>query len=207
MEKRLKSYIDENVEDLKTQLDQLHDRFVTDSANGKVTMRFLGQSITNTEKDIKEHFIEMLGTLEQRMQKTQKEINQDLEAVIAERLNTNKKRSVCAAFGDIGDTQEPTDAQRPLIRNYPAARGTEMNLEPHQIGHNYPFMQFGKRFEIQFNNMQTHLESVICEMKSGTYKRLAGLDERVGAMEEKMDKIILFMEKIEAYNAYKRVVS
>ncbi|KAH0530966.1 hypothetical protein TsFJ059_005531 [Trichoderma semiorbis] len=207
MEKRLKNYIDENVEDLKNQLDQLHDRFVTDSANSKVTMRFLGQSITNTEKDIKEHFIEMLGTVEQRMQKIQKEINQDFEAVIAERLNTNKKRSVCVAFGDIGDTQEPTDAQRSLIRNYPAARVSEMNLESHQIGRNYPFMQFGKRFEIQLNDVQTHLESAVCEMKSGTYKRLAGLDKRVGAMEEKMDKMILLIEKMEASNVDKSVVS
>ncbi|OPB43911.1 hypothetical protein A0O28_0022290 [Trichoderma guizhouense] len=203
MEKRLKNYIDENVEDLKTQLDQLHDRFVTDTANGKVTMRFLGQSITNTEKDIKEHFIGMLGTVEQRMQKIQKEINQDLEAVIEERLNANKKRSACAAFGGIDDTQRLTDAQRP----YPGARGSEMNLESHQIGYNYPFMEFGKRFEIQLNNVQTHLESAVSEMKSGTYKRLAGLDERVGAMEETMDKIILLMEKMEAYNADKRVVS
>lgn len=64
MEKQLRSYIDENVEDLKNQLNQLHDRFVTDSANGKVTMQFLGQSITYTESDIKGHFIEMLGTVE-----------------------------------------------------------------------------------------------------------------------------------------------
>ncbi|PNP57596.1 hypothetical protein THARTR1_02594 [Trichoderma harzianum] len=139
MEKRLKNYIDENVEDLKNQLDQLHDRFVTDSANGKVTMQFLGQSITNTEKDIKEHFIEMLGTVEQRMQKIQKEMNQDLETAIAERLNTSKKRSAFAAFGDTNDTQEPTNAQRPLIRNYSDFQGSEMNLESHQIECNYPF--------------------------------------------------------------------
>lgn len=205
MEKRLKNYIDENVEDLKNQLDQLHDRFVTDSANGKVTMRFLGQSITNTEKDIKEHFIEMLGTVEQRMQKIQKEINQDLKAVIEERLNANKKRSLCVAFRAIDDTQKLTDSQRPFIRNHSGA--LEMNVESHKIGRNYPFMQFGKRFETQLNNVQTHLESAVCEMKSGTYKRLAGLDERVGAMEEKMDRMILLMEKMAASNADKSVVS
>ncbi|KAK0762627.1 hypothetical protein N5P37_005444 [Trichoderma harzianum] len=175
MERRLMDYIDENVEDLKTQLDQLHGRFVTDSADDKGIMQF-----------IKTRFHEMLRTVNQRMQRIQDELNRDLEAALAERLNANKKRSACAAFGDIDDTQRLTDAQRP----YPGARGSEMNLESHQVGYNYPFMEFGTRFEIQLDNVQTHLESAVCEMKSGTYKRLAGLDERVGAMEEKMDKII-----------------
>ncbi|KAF3073759.1 hypothetical protein CFAM422_004354 [Trichoderma lentiforme] len=181
MEKRLKNYIDENVEDLKTQLDQLHDRFETDSANGKGT----------TQSMMSLHYIDMLRKVDQRMQKIQEELHRNLEAAIAERLNANKKRSASAAFGDIDDSEKLTNAQQPLIRNHSGA--LEMNLESHQIGQ-YPLMQFGKRFEFQLNNAQTHLESAVCEIKSGTYKRLACLDERVSAMEEKMDKMILLME-------------
>ncbi|KAM6483534.1 hypothetical protein HDV62DRAFT_389727 [Trichoderma sp. SZMC 28011] len=196
MERRLMDYVDENVEDLKTQLAQLHGRFVTDSADGKGN----GKGILHF---IETRFHEVLRIANQRMSRIQDELNRDLEAAIKERLNANKKRSACEAFGDIDDTQRLTDSQRP----YPGARGSEMNLESHQIGYNYPFMEFGKRFEIQLNNVHTHLDSVVCEMKLGIYRRLAGLDERIGAMEEKMDKMILLMEKMEAYNADKRVVS
>lgn len=189
-------YVDENVEDLKTQLDQLHGRFVTDSADGKGN----GKGILHF---IETRFHEVLRIANQRMSRIQDELNRDLKAAIAERLDANKKRSASAAFGDSDDTQRLTDAQRP----YPGARGSEMSLESHQIGYNYPVMEFGKRFQTQLNIVQTHLELAVYEMKSGTYKRLAGLDKRIGVMEEKMDKMILLMEKMEASNVDKSVVS
>ncbi|OTA08695.1 hypothetical protein A9Z42_0004160 [Trichoderma parareesei] len=60
------------------------------------------------------------------------------------------------------------------------------------------FKQLERRLGLYFSNTQTHIESAVCEMKAGTLKRTADLNERVGAMEDKMDSMARSMAKWEA---------
>ncbi|TFB06738.1 hypothetical protein CCMA1212_001218 [Trichoderma ghanense] len=144
------------------------------------------------ERRLKEHIDEAIEGLENQITELQDSVNKvckRLDAIslglerqlgLILRLDSSKtkggkKRSAAEAFEVIEDEMTLVDLQQ----------------QQQSSSHDSSVKLFDKGFHLELNNVQTHLESAIGEMKSGTFRRLANLDERIGAIEHKVNLMTL----------------
>ncbi|PTB68500.1 hypothetical protein BBK36DRAFT_1113038, partial [Trichoderma citrinoviride] len=174
MEKRIKKHVEHGVKKLNTHVYDLEDAVEAGTKSERKDIRAISQQLKEAQEKIDNHLDDIKKGMEQQLELVQK--LGPLIAETARNIELGRKRSAAEAFR--------TDEDDIQIR-------TRTGL----------FQQLERRLAMHLSNTQTHIESAVYEMKSGTFKRLADLDERIGAIEEKMDRMARFMAKWEAVSS------
>ncbi|KAL6874231.1 hypothetical protein HDV57DRAFT_241537 [Trichoderma longibrachiatum] len=174
MESRIKEHVSTAAKKLKTHLYTLEDILEADKKLERRDIKAVSREVKEGHERVEKRLDDIVKGLEKQL-----EVVQGLGPLMAEtanKINAGKKRSASEAFGT--DEGERTST-----------------------GHDSSFKQLERRLGMQLGNTQAHIELVVCEMKAGMFKRLANLEEKIGAMEEKMDRMARFMAKWEAVSS------
>ncbi|TFB07806.1 hypothetical protein CCMA1212_001217 [Trichoderma ghanense] len=174
MEKRIKKHVDDALRELQTHLWDMEDDLHADKKSQKRDNKALSRQLKEGHEKVDKRLDGMMKNMEKQLQLVQG-LGHSM-AEVMEQTKVGRKRPASEAFGisDDGLWARPS------------------------AGHAASFKQLERRLGTYFGNTQTHLESAICEARSGTFKRLADLDERIGALEERMDEMARFMAKWDA---------
>ncbi|KAL7810291.1 hypothetical protein V8C44DRAFT_365644 [Trichoderma aethiopicum] len=171
MESRIKEHVSTATKKLKTHLYALEDILEADKKLERRDIKAVSREVKEGHERVEKRLDDIMKGLEKQL-----EVVQGLGPLMAEQSKAGRKRSASEAF-------ETDEGERT------------------STGHDSSFKHLERRLEIHLGNTQTRIESAVCEMKAGMFKRLADLDERIGAMGEKMDRMARSMAKWEAVSS------
>jgi uncharacterized coiled-coil protein SlyX len=178
MESRIKKHVTDAAKKLSTHLYDLEDILEADKKSERRNIKAVSQSLKEGQGRVDKRLDELMKGMEKQLELIQR-LNQSMGEAMEQINKIGKKRSASEAFEVNDDDNEDKIRTRTFVDHT-------------------QFKQLERRLGLYVSNTQTHIESAVCEMKAGTLKRMADLNERVGAMEDKMDRMARSMAKWEA---------
>ncbi|KAL7814417.1 hypothetical protein V8C26DRAFT_403745 [Trichoderma gracile] len=177
MESRIKKHVTDAVKKLSSHLYDLEDILEADKKLERRDIKAVSKELKEGRERVDKRLDELMKGMEKQLELVQR-LDRSM-ADMTKEIKAGKKRSAAEAFGTNGDDVQTRSS----------------------TGHDFHINQLERRLGTHFGDTQTHIELAVWEMKSGTFKRLADLDGRIGAMEEKMDRMARFMAKWEAIHS------